>query len=60
MYMCPTCNKPFDKEENLVKHMSKCWKERNPHLRSKPAPRSEDVNIREVNNEIMSFFNSFK
>ena len=60
MYICPTCNKPFDKEENLVKHMSKCCKEKNPHLRSKPAPRSEDVNTREVNNEIMSFFNSFK
>ena len=60
MYICPTCNKPFDKEENLVKHIFKCWKEKNPHLKSKPAPRSEDVNTREVNNEIMSFFNSFK
>ena len=60
MYICPTCNKPFDKEDVLVKHMSRCWKERNPHLRSNPAPRSEDINTREVNNEIMDFFNSFK
>lgn len=60
MYICPTCNKQFDAEEILVKHMSRCWRERNPHLRSKPAQRSEDINTREVNSEIMDFFNSFK
>ena len=60
MYICPTCNKQFIKEEELVRHMSKCWREKNPHLRSKPAPRSEDINTRNVNNEIENVFNSFK
>ena len=60
MYIRPTCNKQFDEEVILVKHMSRCWREKNPHLRSKPAPRSEDINIREVNSDIMNFFNSFK
>ena len=60
MYMCPTCNKPFDKEENLVKHMFKCWKEKNPCHKSKSAPRSEDINTREVNEDVMNFFASFQ
>ena len=60
MYICPTCNQEFATEEILVKHMSKCWKEKNSHLKSKPAPRSEDINTREINNDIANFFNSFK
>ena len=60
MYICPTCNQHFLKEESLVKHMNKCWKEKNPHHRAKNAPRSEDINTREVSNEIANFFNSFK
>lgn len=60
MYICPTCNKQFEKEEILVKHFSKCWKEKNPNARSKPAPRSEDINTKEINNELIDFFNSFK
>ena len=59
MYICPTCGKQFNEEEILVKHMSKCWREKNPHLRSKPAPRSEDINTREINDDILNFFNSF-
>jgi hypothetical protein len=59
MYICPVCGKQFNEEEILVKHMSKCWREKNPHLRSKPAPRSEDINTREVNDDILNFFNSF-
>lgn len=60
MYICPVCNQQFKEEQVLVKHMSRCWRERNPHLRSKPAPRSKDINTREVNEDIENFFNSFK
>jgi hypothetical protein len=60
MYICPTCNKGFKEEDFFVKHMLKCWREKNSHLKSKPAPRSEDINTRTVNNEIADFFNSFK
>ena len=49
MYICPTCCKEFEKEEVLVKHFLKCWKDKNPNHHSKPAPRSEDINTREVN-----------
>ena len=60
MFICPTCGKQFEMEDALVKHMSKCWREKKPHLRSKPAPRSEDVNTREISNELIDFFDSFK
>lgn len=60
MYICPTCNGQFSTKEILVKHMSKCWREKNPHLRSKPAPRSEDINTREINNELIDFFKETK
>lgn len=60
MFICPTCNKQFDAEDALVKHYLKCWKEKNPYHKSKPAPRSEDINTRKVNNDILDFFNSFK
>lgn len=60
MYICPECNRQFNTEEALVKHYLKCWKEQNPYTQSKPAPRSEDINTREVSNDIMDFFNSFK
>jgi len=59
-YICPTCNKEFDIEEEVSKHFLKCWKDNNPHHESKPAPRSEDINIRTVNNEIVNFFNSLQ
>ena len=57
MFICPTCNKQFEKEEVLVKHMMKCWREKNPHHRSKSAPRSEDINTRSISDELASFFN---
>ena len=60
MYICPVCNKQFREENILVKHYLSCWKKENPHLRSKPAPRSEDINTREVNKEVEDFFNLFK
>ena len=60
MYICPVCNQQFKEEQVLVKHYLSCWKKENPHLRSKPAPRIEDINTREVNEDIENFFNSFK
>lgn len=60
MYICPTCGKQFESDEALTKHFLKCWKEQHPYHQSKPAPRSEDINTRAVNDDIANFFNSFK
>ena len=60
MYICPECNLQFKTEDRLVKHYLQCWKSKNPYHLSKPAPRSEDINTREVSNEIIDFFSSFK
>ena len=59
MYICPTCNKEIEKEDDAVKHFLRCWKEKNPHLKSKPAPCSEDINTREVSDDVINFFDSF-
>lgn len=60
MYICPTCKKGFEKEENLTKHFLSCWKEQHPSHISKSAPRSENIETRQVNEDIINFFNSFK
>ena len=60
MYICPTCSKEIETEEVLVKHFLKCWKEKNPCHQAKSAPRSEDINTREVSDDIANFFSSFK
>ena len=60
MYICPVCNQQFKEEQVLVKQYLSCWKKENPHLRSKSAPYSKDINTREVNEDIENFFNSFK
>lgn len=60
MFICPTCNNQFDNEDILVKHFLKCWKEKNPCHQAKSAPRSEDINTREISDDISDFFNSFK
>ena len=60
MYICPICNRKFKEEEKLVKHFLTCWKEKNPFHTSKEAPRSEDVEIRTINEDVMDFFNSLK
>lgn len=60
MYICPTCSREFEKEEVLVKHFLKCWKEKNLNHHSKPAPRSADVNTRNINNDVINFFDSFQ
>lgn len=60
MFICPICLREFEKESDIVKHLTSCWGEKNPYRKSKPAPRSEDVNTREDNQDILDFFNSFK
>lgn len=60
MFICPTCQKEYEMEEAVVKHMAICWKEKNPNHKSKPAPRSEDVVVREVDLGVLAFFSSFQ
>ena len=60
MYICPTCGREFREEVLIQKHFLSCWKEKNPYHQSKPAPRSEDIVSRDINDEITDFFNSFK
>lgn len=55
MYFCSCCGKPYEKEEKLVQHFSKCWKEKNPCHHSKDAPRSEDI-VTIVNSESLLNF----
>lgn len=56
MYICSTCGKKFSEENILVKHFSKCWKEKNPYHQPKEAPRGIDIETREVNDDIAKFF----
>ena len=60
MYICPTCGKQYDTEDILVKHYSECWREKNPTHKSKSAPRTENIEVRKDNQEILDFFNSFR
>ena len=60
MFICPECNKGFELESALIKHLSRCWREKHPNHKSKDAPRSEDINTRNINNDVLNFFNSLK
>lgn len=60
MYICPTCNRGFSTEEGVAKHFLSCWKEQHPYHQSKPAPHSEDINTREVSQDITDFFAIFQ
>lgn len=59
MYICPTCHKEFNTEEDITKHSLRCWREHNPNHKSKSAPRSEDIIERKMNNELFNFFEGF-
>lgn len=56
MYICPICEKEFNTEEMIRKHFLSCWEKIHPYHKSKPAPRSKDIVIREVSNDIANFF----
>jgi len=60
IYICPTCGKEFDTEEKVSAHFLRCWKTNNPHHKSKPAPRSENIITSEANADIKAFFTSLK
>jgi hypothetical protein len=56
IYICPTCGREFHKKELIQKHFLKCWQEQHPYHKSKSAPKGEDIVTREVNNDVMNFF----
>ena len=60
IYTCPTCNKEFNTEDKISKHFLQCWKKNNPHHKSKPAPRGEDVVTSKMNSDMEDFFTSLK
>ena len=60
IYICPTCGKELNKEEEIAIHFLKCWKEQNPHHKSKPAPRSKDITMTKVSEDIEKFFASLQ
>ena len=53
-------NRALLEASDITKHFMKCWKDNNPHHKSKPAPRSADVNVSTANDDIIQFFNSLK
>ena len=56
IFICPTCAKEFETEEKIQKHFLQCWKDNHPYHKSKDAPRSEDIETRETNDDIINFF----
>ena len=60
MYICPICNRKFKSEDDIAKHSLQCWREKNPFYQSKPAPRSEDIVERQINDEVFDFFSSLE
>lgn len=56
MYICPTCAREFSDKDMLVKHFLACWKERHPGHKPKDAPRSPNIETRQVNDEAAAFF----
>ena len=60
IYICPTCGKELNSEEETATHFLKCWKENNSHHKSKPAPRSEDITMIEVSEDVKKFFASLQ
>ena len=56
MFICPVCSKKFKEKEALVKHYLICWREHNPNHKPKDAPKSQDVEIRHMTDDTLSFF----
>ena len=56
MFICPICSKEFNTEELIQKHFLSCWKEQHPYYKSKDAPRSDNIETREVSGDILNFF----
>lgn len=60
MFICLDCGKEFNTEQAIQKHFLTCWKENHSYHKSKDAPRSANVVTREVNDNVLNFFNSLK
>jgi hypothetical protein len=60
MYICPICRREYTTDEAVAKCFLRCWREEHPCQKSQPAPHSEDIFDRKVNEDISTFFNSFK
>ncbi len=60
MFICKICHREFFTAEDVAKHSLKCWKEQNPYRQSKPAPHSENIVERKVNDEILDFFSNIQ
>lgn len=60
MYICPTCSKGFKNAETVAKHSLQCWREHNPNHIAKPAPCKGNINQRQVSQEVLNFFSSFR
>ena len=60
IYICPTFNKEFDIEDKISKHFLQCWKKDNPHHKSKPAPRSENITTTKMSDDMTNFFASLE
>ena len=60
MYICPTCFREFRTEEKIRKHFLACWKEQHPHHDSTPAPQGADVEIRNISDGVLDFFNNLQ
>lgn len=56
MYICPICSKECATEASAAKHLLTCWRREHPYHQSKPAPTSANIEIKKVNEDIMSFF----
>ena len=60
IYICPDCGKEYETEQDITEHLLKCWKDNNLHYKSKSAPRSKDIVIREMEDDIAKFFDLWK
>lgn len=60
MYICPTCQKSFESEEIIQKHFLNCWKEQHPYHQSNPAPHSEDIVNKQIDDGVLDFFENLR
>lgn len=59
MFVCPVCGKQFKTETAVAKCFLACWKEQNPNYKSKEAPHSDDIVVRQDEFGAKSFFENF-
>ena len=60
MYICPTCHQTYKNAEDVAKHSLRCWREHNPNHKSAPAPCKGNITKRQVNEDTLKFFSSFR